>query len=81
MVSLFLQNKCVRYWPEDGQTKDYGRVRVRNLLESSTADYTLREFTVSRIQPLADQQSNNIILMAHPVENEERKVYHYHFQV
>ncbi|XP_049946820.1 tyrosine-protein phosphatase corkscrew-like [Schistocerca serialis cubense] len=41
------KNKCVRYWPEEGQSKDFGRVRVRNLSESSTADYTLREFAVS----------------------------------
>ncbi|XP_049843980.1 tyrosine-protein phosphatase non-receptor type 11-like isoform X2 [Schistocerca gregaria] len=45
------KNKCVRYWPEEGQSKDFGRVRVRNLSESSTADYTLREFAVSRLPP------------------------------
>jgi tyrosine-protein phosphatase non-receptor type 11 len=55
----------VRYWPEEGQGKEYGKIKVRNLSESSTADYTLREFLVSR------EGSGE----------EERKVYHYHFQV
>ncbi|XP_049796152.1 tyrosine-protein phosphatase corkscrew-like [Schistocerca nitens] len=58
------KNKCVRYWPEEGQSKDFGRVRVRNLSESSTADYTLREFAVQHVVAVGD----------------ERKVYHYHFQ-
>ncbi|XP_059488410.1 tyrosine-protein phosphatase corkscrew-like isoform X3 [Neocloeon triangulifer] len=42
------KNKCARYWPDDGQLKEYGLVKVRNLCESSNADYTLREFLVSR---------------------------------
>jgi tyrosine-protein phosphatase non-receptor type 11 len=55
----------VRYWPEECQGKEYGKTKVRNLSESSTADYTLREFLVSR----------------EGSAEEERKVYHYHFQV
>jgi tyrosine-protein phosphatase non-receptor type 11 len=55
----------VRYWPEECQGKEYGKIKVRNLSESSTADYTLREFLVSR----------------EGSDEEERKVYHYHFQV
>ncbi|KDR10028.1 hypothetical protein L798_15690, partial [Zootermopsis nevadensis] len=58
------KNKCVRYWPEECQGKEYGKIKVRNLSESSTADYTLREFLVSR----------------EGAGEEERKVYHYHFQ-
>ncbi|XP_069692133.1 tyrosine-protein phosphatase non-receptor type 11 isoform X3 [Periplaneta americana] len=58
------KNKCVRYWPEECQAKEYGKTKVRNLSESSTADYTLREFLVSR----------------EGAGEEERKVYHYHFQ-
>ncbi|PNF27585.1 Tyrosine-protein phosphatase non-receptor type 11 [Cryptotermes secundus] len=58
------KNKCVRYWPEECQGKEYGKTKVRNLSESSTADYTLREFLVSR----------------EGSSEEERKVYHYHFQ-
>nr|CAD7406668.1 unnamed protein product [Timema cristinae] len=57
------KNKCVRYWPEDAQGKDYLKMKVRNLSESSTADYTLREFVVMK-----------------EGFDEERKVYHYHFQ-
>lgn len=41
------KNKCARYWPEQGGTKDYGRCKVKNLIESSTPHYTLREFMVS----------------------------------
>ena len=59
------KNKCARYWPEEAQTKDYGKIKVRNLSESSTADYTLREFLVTR----------------EDCSDDERKVYHYHFQV
>jgi hypothetical protein len=55
----------VRYWPEECSGKEYGKTKVHNLSESSTADYTLREFLVSR-----EGSSEG-----------ERKVYHYHFQV
>ncbi|KAK3921163.1 Tyrosine-protein phosphatase non-receptor type 11 [Frankliniella fusca] len=41
------KNKCARYWPEEGQSKEYKKIKVRNLLESKTADYTLREFAVT----------------------------------
>lgn len=41
------KNKCARYWPEQGGTKEYGKSKVKNLMESSTAHYTLREFLVS----------------------------------
>ncbi|KAK7868473.1 hypothetical protein R5R35_011217 [Gryllus longicercus] len=57
------KNKCVRYWPEEGQSKEYGAVKVHSLAESSNADYTLREFLVVK-----------------EGEDEERKVFHYHFQ-
>ncbi|XP_063234393.1 tyrosine-protein phosphatase non-receptor type 11-like isoform X2 [Bacillus rossius redtenbacheri] len=57
------KNKCTRYWPEEGQSKEYGKTSVRNLSEASTSDYTLREFIVVREGC-----------------EEERKVYHYHFQ-
>lgn len=41
------KNKCVRYWPEQGGTKEFGKCKVKNLIESSTPHYTLREFLVS----------------------------------
>lgn len=41
-----LQNKCARYWPEENKHKDYGKINVKNLIESSTAHYTLRELLV-----------------------------------
>ncbi|XP_025835937.1 tyrosine-protein phosphatase non-receptor type 11 [Agrilus planipennis] len=41
------KNKCARYWPEPGTTKEYGKTKVKNINESSTAHYTLRELSVS----------------------------------
>lgn len=40
--------KCVRYWPDEGQTKEYGRYKLQHISESSNADYTLREFSVTK---------------------------------
>ncbi|KAL1513838.1 hypothetical protein ABEB36_003187 [Hypothenemus hampei] len=42
-----LKNKCARYWPDQNGTKEYGPIVVKNLIESSTPHYTLREFLVS----------------------------------
>lgn len=61
------KNKCARYWPEQNSVKDFGKINVKNLNESSTAHYTLREFLVTK-----DDGTN---------AEEDRKVYHYHFQV
>lgn len=45
------KNKCARYWPEPpgdkDDTKKYGKITVKNLLENSTTHYTLREFSVT----------------------------------
>lgn len=62
--TYWFQNKCARYWPEPNSAKDYGKLKVKNLDESSTAHYTLREFVATK-EGCA----------------EERKVFHYHFQV
>lgn len=43
----FLQNKCAKYWPDQGQTKEWGPAKITCLVESSTNDYTLREFLFS----------------------------------
>lgn len=58
------KNKCARYWPEDGHSKEYGKIVVKSISESSTADYTLREFSVGE-----------------DGGNDDRRIYHYHFQV
>lgn len=61
------KNKCARYWPEEGETTEYGSEwKVSALARSSTADYTLREFLL---------QGNK------PQFSEPRKIYHFHFQV
>lgn len=39
--------KCARYWPDPGTSKVWGSARVTCLTESSTTDYTLREFLFS----------------------------------
>ncbi|KAF5308129.1 hypothetical protein FQR65_LT18257 [Abscondita terminalis] len=40
------KNKCARYWPEPTTTKDFGKISIKNVTESSTAHYTLREFVL-----------------------------------
>lgn len=40
--------KCERYWPELNKTDVYKKYTVFNEFESSTPDYTLRRFLVSR---------------------------------
>ncbi|CAB0004024.1 unnamed protein product, partial [Nesidiocoris tenuis] len=41
-------NKCARYWPEEGETVDFGPTKIRNALLTSNADYVLRELMVSQ---------------------------------
>ncbi|TDG41413.1 hypothetical protein AWZ03_012169 [Drosophila navojoa] len=41
------KTKCERYWPDEGQTKQFGHARVHCVKENSTNDYTLREFLFS----------------------------------
>ncbi|XP_068202225.1 tyrosine-protein phosphatase non-receptor type 11-like isoform X2 [Palaemon carinicauda] len=42
------KNKCCRYWPEEGISKEYGRMTLRNVSENSNNDYILREFLVRK---------------------------------
>ncbi|XP_065565836.1 tyrosine-protein phosphatase corkscrew-like [Artemia franciscana] len=57
------KSKCAVYWPKEGETKECGNIAIKFSSETTTADYALREFIVTK----ADS-------------DEERKVYHYHFQ-
>ncbi|XP_077260377.1 tyrosine-protein phosphatase non-receptor type 11 isoform X6 [Temnothorax americanus] len=59
------KNKCARYWPEEGETSEFGEWKVRAVARTSTADYTLREFL---LQGTKSEFS------------ESRRIYHYHFQ-
>lgn len=43
---IVLQSKCERYWPEVGETVEYGNVIVRNNTEIVNTDYMLREFSI-----------------------------------
>lgn len=39
------KEKCAKYWPDQGETNEWGPATVTCLNERSTDDYTLREFT------------------------------------
>lgn len=41
------KTKCARYWPDQGQTREWGPAKVTCQTENSTSDYTLREFLFS----------------------------------
>lgn len=43
------QNKCFRYWPDKGGTKEYGCISVRNVSEREAQGYFLRELEILRI--------------------------------
>jgi len=45
---MLLQNKCFRYWPDKGCTKEYGCISVRNVSEREAQGYYLRELEISR---------------------------------
>ncbi|XP_046801858.1 tyrosine-protein phosphatase corkscrew isoform X2 [Lucilia cuprina] len=46
------KNKCAKYWPDEGQCKQFGPAKIQCISENSTNDYTLREFLFSwRDQP------------------------------
>lgn len=46
---VFLQSKCVKYWPDVSALKEYGAMRVRNVKETSAHDYILRELKLSKV--------------------------------
>ncbi|XP_070562066.1 tyrosine-protein phosphatase non-receptor type 11-like [Ptychodera flava] len=60
------KNKCTRYWPNEGDKKEYGQVTVLNIKEAHTQDYTLRELSVTN--------------QKYPNE-EARPTFHFHFKV
>lgn len=41
------KKKCEKYWPDKGQTQEWGYAKVTCLTETSTSDYTLRELLFS----------------------------------
>lgn len=57
------KNKCIRYWPGQDQTVEYGRVTVKTISEKPTLDYILREF----------------IVYCDGKEEDSRMIYQYHF--
>ncbi|XP_078498487.1 tyrosine-protein phosphatase non-receptor type 11-like isoform X1 [Lissotriton helveticus] len=42
------RNKCVRYWPDENCSKEYGHICVRSVGEQPAQDYILRELEISR---------------------------------
>ena len=68
--------KCAKYWPDLNKEEMYGNFQVHNVAEDVNKDYTLREFVLKQTgvengDSKGDESSCK----------EERKVYHYHFQV
>lgn len=45
---LYSQNKCVRYWPVDGESMESGNFTITNANENTSNDYTLRELVITR---------------------------------
>ena len=70
------KSKCARYWPDLNKTDTYGSFHVHNVTEDANKDYTLREFIIrnNSIASSDNKAEGNI-------DNEERRVFHYHFQV
>ncbi|CAG9856107.1 unnamed protein product [Phyllotreta striolata] len=60
------KNKCARYWPDVSSTKEYGKGKVRNLMESHTPHYTLREFLVSMEGSTAERKVYHYHFQAWP---------------
>ncbi|XP_045248347.2 tyrosine-protein phosphatase non-receptor type 11-like [Macaca fascicularis] len=58
------KSKRVKYWPDEYALKEYGVMPVRNIKESTTHDYTLRELKLSKVGQ----------------GNMERTVWQYHFR-
>lgn len=61
------KTKCARYWPSQGETETFGKFKVRTDSRHASADYTLREFTVTRVAEKGK-------------EEQHRKINHYQFQ-
>jgi len=60
------KTKCARYWPDTVDTsEEYGPFSLRNTGEESSKDYTLRQFTLSRLGEAG--------------ETEQRNIFHFHF--
>uniref|UniRef100_T1J4B3 Tyrosine-protein phosphatase non-receptor type n=1 Tax=Strigamia maritima TaxID=126957 RepID=T1J4B3_STRMM len=60
------KNKCARYWPDENQSKEYGRLLIKNVGESSTTDYTLRKFVISRLGQEEERNVNHYHFQAWP---------------
>ncbi len=43
-----MQTKCARYWPEENQTKEVGKIVLKCVSDSVRTDYTLREFVATK---------------------------------
>ncbi|XP_012156236.1 tyrosine-protein phosphatase corkscrew isoform X4 [Ceratitis capitata] len=41
------RSKCAKYWPDEGQCRQFGFAKIQCLTEHKTSDYTLREFLFS----------------------------------
>ncbi|XP_029434148.1 LOW QUALITY PROTEIN: tyrosine-protein phosphatase non-receptor type 11-like [Rhinatrema bivittatum] len=44
------RNKCIRYWPDENSSKEYGNIAIRSVAEHQAQDYILRELEISQIE-------------------------------
>lgn len=56
--------KCARYWPQS-ETETFGDIVVCNVGENHLVDYTIRQFTVQRVQTESTMSSKRNITQYH----------------
>lgn len=61
--TLLLQKKCYKYWP-DKKVETYDSICVRTVEEEILADFTLRTFTIAKVNPF------NIFVIVYSVVHE-----------
>uniref|UniRef100_H2Y7M8 protein-tyrosine-phosphatase n=1 Tax=Ciona savignyi TaxID=51511 RepID=H2Y7M8_CIOSA len=80
------RNKCVRYWPAEGEVRQFDQYSVTGVKETDYRDYTLREFKLMKNSEVKYFLSCWIFLFSNHVNvmcmpNNDRVVCHYHFKV
>ncbi|ALC42143.1 csw, partial [Drosophila busckii] len=69
------KTKCERYWPNEGQCKQFGHAKVQCIKESSNNDYTLREFLFSwRDQPEGPADPGCVLNFLQDVSSRQRNL-------
>lgn len=45
----YSKTKCAKYWPDKGETKNFGDITVEHIRERAYSDYVVRELKMSRL--------------------------------